>query len=157
MAFGSNLGDRVWNLQQGLTYLSCYVKFRAFSQWKLTQPLQDFCYFTENHECYLNFACEISTYLTPEQLYTEIYTIENKVGHSRLRKWLPRHLDIDIVFAALNNHKNFSLCTPLRFENKKGLKIPHQGYFQRDFWRFFIEKELYVQEQAIISHFVSIV
>lgn len=133
LAFGSNLGDRPHNCQRGIALLAPSLSFLGFSPWLTTEPLQAPGYDTSAHEPYLNFVADIATHLTPSSLYQEIVRIEDLIGHQRSRKWLPRHLDIDILLWAHNHHTRFADCPPLRFNAHESLVIPHAQLGERQF------------------------
>lgn len=142
LAFGSNLGDREQNLHYALEYICSYSEIIRFSKWQKTQPLKSSIYNTSNHDYYLNFVAEVKTKLNPYDFYQHVIVkIEDKLGHSRQAKWMPRALDIDVVFAAKNDAISFEHCTPVTLE-QGSFFVPHLEYFNRDFWREMIEVEL---------------
>ena len=55
---------------------------------------------------------------SPFELYLRIVEIEDTIGHNRSGKWLPRELDIDIIFWAKNKEDNFNNCSPLSLQKK---------------------------------------
>lgn len=144
LAFGSNLGNREQNLNCALEYISCCSEIIKVSQWQKTAPLKSPTYNTSNHDYYLNFVVEIITNLNPYDFYTHIIVkIENRLGHSRLAKWLPRALDIDVVFAAKNDAASFENCTPISVTlEKENFFVPHLEYLNREFWQKMIEVDL---------------
>lgn len=131
LAFGSNLGDRYENCLKGETYLRKFVDFIYTSKKIITEPLRSSKYETEDHEKYLNYICEINTSNSPCELYLKIVQIEDKVGHRRDRKWAPRSLDIDILFAARNDAKLFDDCSQINLIDP--IQIPHCGLPKREF------------------------
>jgi 2-amino-4-hydroxy-6-hydroxymethyldihydropteridine diphosphokinase len=142
LAFGSNLGNRKQNLRLALNLLKKNSILISTSRWEQTEPLKSDVYLTENHENYVNFIAEIQTHHHPYRFYKEIIVpIEDKIGHSRESKWEPRNLDIDIVFAALNDSLLFQNCTPLSF-NINHFIVPHNDYENRKFWKKMVEKDL---------------
>ncbi|MFK7826984.1 MAG: 2-amino-4-hydroxy-6-hydroxymethyldihydropteridine diphosphokinase [Oligoflexales bacterium] len=150
LSFGSNLGNRQENCQFGLELLSQHVRNIRCSRWISTEPLTSPEYDTTDHQDYLNFVLEVSSCLSPAQLYRMIVSIEDKIGHSRADKWLPRQLDIDILFWANNDHRDFVSCSPLSYSNiDDDLLIPHQGFWSRDFLLNLIEKDLCIPLHAL--------
>jgi 2-amino-4-hydroxy-6-hydroxymethyldihydropteridine diphosphokinase len=142
LAFGSNLGDREQNLNDALKYISSWSKIICTSSWQKTLPLQNPLYNTADHDYYLNFVVDVATQLKPCDFYSlVIVEIEDRLGHSREAKWMPRALDIDVVFAAQNNSAHFKDCTPVRLR-ENNFFVPHLEYFKRDFWRKMIEGDL---------------
>lgn len=142
LAFGSNLGDRPSHFRKALFFLAPYISIVRQTQWTETVPLAHCVYDVSNHETYLNFVCEVLSSWNPESLYEKVIVpIEDEIGHSRKRKWLPRELDIDILFAAQNTATQFEDCQPIALKTQT-LVIPHQDYLDRSFWRDMVEKEL---------------
>lgn len=158
LSFGSNLGNRHENCQYGLDLLSHHLQNIKCSQWITTAPLTSSKYDTTDHQDYLNFVLDASSDLTPRELYAQIVLIEDRIGHSRAKKWLPRQIDIDILFFAKNDHKEFAFCSPLTFSCKEsGLKVPHQGFWQRDFLQQLLQQDLAIPLEILkSSHRISI-
>lgn len=130
-----------------------FFQIKSQSSWAKTTPLKHALYDTSGHEEYFNFVCDGSSFLDPNSFYQKaIIPIENAVGHSREGKWLPRKLDIDVLFAAKNEHEDFNLCTPIKVL-EQDFFIPHGSYFERDFWRVMVEKELMISLDTIKKHF----
>lgn len=154
LAFGSNLGDRIFNFERALYELEPFVQIRQQTCWHETMPLTHPVHDTSHHKNYLNFVCDVQSNVNPMELYSSVIVkIEDKIGHSRAQKWQPRHLDIDILFAAKNDAQNFENCSPWVI-NRNGFSVPHQSYFEREFWRQMVEKELFVTPEKLHSHFM---
>lgn len=142
LAFGSNIGNREQNLICALDYIKKFSTVICSSLWKKTQPLKSSYYNTSNHEYYLNFVIDVATNFNPYEFYKlVIIKIEDTIGHSRHAKWMPRSLDIDVVFAAKNDAVSFTDCTPIALQ-EEDFFVPHLEYFNRDFWREMIEVDL---------------
>ena len=135
LAFGSNLGNREANCQRGQVALALWGEFLRISQFLYTEPLQSEQFLVDpNQETFLNYIVEFHSPLSPHQLYEKIVLIEDEVGHDRCRKWAPRHLDIDILLVAEDEHgKNFGECTWLRLDPDQALQIPHAELKGRPF------------------------
>ena len=143
LSFGSNLGDRTQNCEHGINLLSQHVQNIKSSQWITTPPLTSTEYDTTDHQDYLNFVIECSSHLKPPELYGLIAKIEDHIGHSRADKWLPRQLDIDILFYAKNDHHDFAHCSPLSYTDKiNKLVVPHVGFWQRAFLQELVANDL---------------
>ncbi|WP_161597720.1 2-amino-4-hydroxy-6-hydroxymethyldihydropteridine diphosphokinase [Fluviispira multicolorata] len=153
LAFGSNVGNRIENFNKSLKLLEEFVKVQFQSKWIETKPLSHIHYKTDDHENYLNFICIANSDLLPDKLYEQIAQIEDLIGHPRERRWMPRNLDIDLLFCAKNDAKKFSECTPFPFKRQPNFHVPHLDYFNRDFWRDILENELQVHESILINHF----
>jgi 2-amino-4-hydroxy-6-hydroxymethyldihydropteridine diphosphokinase len=154
LAFGSNLGDRAANLERGRSFLATKGTFKKVSHWQETAPLQSPSHDTSDHENYINGVAEFITSLSPRELYEAICEIENTVGHRRDKRWAPRELDIDIVFASLanNTESTFLDSKPLQYHGECGLRIPHTGFWDRPFLIEMITKELNVPIEYLQSH-----
>ena len=150
LSFGSNKGHRRRHCMKGLNLLQKKVTLLQQSSWIISKPLTSKHYDTSDHEDYLNFIVDISTELLPLKLYHLITVIENNVGHSRKRKWLPRELDIDILFWAKNNHVSLNACQFLTF-NQSTLCIPHRLFWERDFLVKLAQDELQLRLPKKIS------
>lgn len=141
LAFGSNLGNCELNLDAAIEYLENSCKILSCSQRIKTKPLQNSKYDTTSHNDYLNFVAEIQTYLTPYIFYENVIVpIENKLGHCRKSKWMPRALDIDVLLAAKNDAFSFEECSPIQV-NINNFYVPHLEFHQRQFWHEMLEAQ----------------
>ena len=151
MAFGSNLGKRIKNLKAGIVLCQEELLFLATSHWKVTKPLSHRDYDIRNHGSYVNFVADVSSALSPTDLHSLTFSVEKKIGHSNKGKWLPRHLDIDILFVSKNWNRDFSQCPAIRVALPH-LTIPHPAYFQRGFLIEMVETDLGIQTE---KHFTK--
>ncbi len=117
LGIGTNLGDRLANLNQAKKYLSVLVgeltaesKVYKTAAWGITEQ-PDF----------YNQVVEVQTRLYPLALMSCILEIEQKMGRLRTNKWGERLIDIDILFFG-----QLILSTP-------NLIIPHPFIYQRKF------------------------
>ncbi|NRA46767.1 MAG: 2-amino-4-hydroxy-6-hydroxymethyldihydropteridine diphosphokinase [Oligoflexales bacterium] len=150
LSFGSNLGNRHENCEHGLKLLSQHLKNIKCSRWISTPPLRSVEYDTTDHGDYLNFVLEASSSMSPPELYRLIVKIEDQIGHSRADKWLPRQLDIDILFYAEDDHHEFATCSPLSYSCKNSdLVVPHTGFWQRDFLQKLVHQDLAIPLEAL--------
>jgi 2-amino-4-hydroxy-6-hydroxymethyldihydropteridine diphosphokinase len=154
LAFGSNVGDRRKNLSLSLILLKKHISITKQTIWHETKPLKHPKFYTEDHENYLNFACEAECTFKPDELYKIIEEIENSIGHPRERRWMPRSLDVDILFCVQAESKPFSKCKPFPFIKAPHFYVPHKEYFNRDFWRKMVEKELNIPEEFLVKHYI---
>lgn len=155
LAFGSNLGNRAENFKKALFLLEPFLHVKHQTVWRKTTPLVHSKYDTSDHDYYLNFVCDATSYLEPFLFYRDVIVkIEDQIGHCRVKKWQPRNLDIDILFAAKNNSSEFNKCCPLAVEHHDFI-TPHSSYFEREFWRQMVEKELFVSLDTIKRHFLD--
>jgi 2-amino-4-hydroxy-6-hydroxymethyldihydropteridine diphosphokinase len=154
LAFGSNIGDKYKNLSNSLILIKKYISITKQTIWHETKPLKHSEYFTEDHENYLNFACEAECAYEPDELYNVIVEIEDSIGHPRERRWMPRSLDVDILFCVKAESKPFSECKPFPFTKAPNFFVPHKEYFKRDFWRDMVENELNIPKEFLAKHFI---
>lgn len=153
LAFGSNVGDRHKNLNNSLILLKKYALIKKQTIWHETQPITHHSYYTDDHGNYINFICEVETIYKPDILYKIIVEIEDTIGHPRARRWMPRSLDIDILFCAKAEEKPFSMCQPFPFVKRPDFYVPHKEYFNRAFWRNMVEIEFNIPEESLAKHF----
>jgi 2-amino-4-hydroxy-6-hydroxymethyldihydropteridine diphosphokinase len=116
LSLGSNVGDRVANLNSAITRLRTLGNVRQVSSLYETEPVE----FTAQ-PWFLNCAVELDTEQTPQQLLAAILDIEQKMGRKRTQEKGPRSIDIDILLFG-----NSMLET-------KGLTIPHPALHERRF------------------------
>lgn len=118
LALGSNLGDRVANLQGALDELIasdilCEVETSSIYE---TEPVGG-----PDQGPYLNAVVQGSTVLTPEDLLAAVQEVENALGRVRTVRWGPRTVDIDIL---AYGHEVW---------NTENLVIPHPRAHERAF------------------------
>ena len=118
LSLGSNLGDRVANLQHALDSLikSHVLIDVAVSSVYETEPVGG-----PDQGPYLNAVVLSVTQLEPEHLLTAVHRIEDELGRVREVHWGPRTVDIDILA-----YNNLALETP-------DLVIPHPRAHERAF------------------------
>ncbi|MCD8287074.1 MAG: 2-amino-4-hydroxy-6-hydroxymethyldihydropteridine diphosphokinase [Clostridia bacterium] len=118
LALGSSLGDRKANLDMAVRKLTETrgIKVKRRSTYIESEP-----YGGVAKNKFFNAAVEISTYLTPHTLLTELNRIEAECGRTRTVKWGDRTLDIDIIFYGNEVIRDADLI------------VPHPEYMKRDF------------------------
>ena len=96
LSLGSNLGDRLSNIQQAVSSLSMseHIKIVKTSSFYETQPWGN-----KNQEWFINAALALDTDLTCEELLEFCQNIEVQLGRIRHEneKWTQRAIDIDIL------------------------------------------------------------
>jgi 2-amino-4-hydroxy-6-hydroxymethyldihydropteridine diphosphokinase len=90
---GSNLGDRLANLQQAITSIASFSTILQQSN-----IYQTAAWGNTDQADFLNQAIEIQTNQTAENLMHALLAIESQMGRVRLQKWEPRIIDLDIIF-----------------------------------------------------------
>ena len=118
ISLGTNLGDRIENLRQGVKLLDAEkeIEFLNISAVYETDPVGG-----PVQGPFLNACAEINTFLPPEELLTRMLSIEDKLGRVREERWGPRLLDLDL------------LVYEERIINTEFLKLPHPRMEERDF------------------------
>lgn len=157
LAFGSNKGDTYRHCQRGLDLIAENPQVGKInvSRWIQTPPMTSNIYSTIEHQDYLNFVAEVESTLSPGVFHSFLHNIENTVGHDRSAKWLPRELDIDILFVSTIGAKNtrFEKGLPLTFHSKdSNLLIPHYDIMNRDFLLELIENDLKISIATLQEH-----
>ncbi|MFH2102172.1 MAG: 2-amino-4-hydroxy-6-hydroxymethyldihydropteridine diphosphokinase [Chloroflexota bacterium] len=123
LALGTNLGDRLRNLEAAIAALGAVtaqgvpaVTILAGSPVYETPP-----WGYANQPAFLNMALGAATDLPPGELLVWLKQIEAELGRSPAVRWGPRLIDIDILFYA-----GLVLDAP-------GLAIPHPHLHERAF------------------------
>jgi 2-amino-4-hydroxy-6-hydroxymethyldihydropteridine diphosphokinase len=117
LSAGSNLGNRLENLQQGISHLQAAgISVTKISSYYETEPIGFL-----DQPWFLNLALEVDTCLTPHQLLACCSRIEAQQGRARSFPNGPRILDLDILL-----YEDSVIDDPL-------LVIPHPGMAGRRF------------------------
>ena len=97
LSLGSNLGDRLSNIQQAVRLLTSdnNIKLLRASSFYETQP-----WGLSAQNWFINAAIAIETELSPIELLRVCQNIESQLGRIRegKPKWSERVIDIDILF-----------------------------------------------------------
>jgi len=93
LALGSNLGNRLENLQHAVNRLAPFVQISHVSSIYETEPWG----ITEQPR-FLNMVVEGETALAPEELLGALKTRERELGRTETVRYGPRLIDIDILF-----------------------------------------------------------
>ncbi|CNE02095.1 2-amino-4-hydroxy-6-hydroxymethyldihydropteridinepyrophosphokinase [Mycobacterium tuberculosis] len=98
-SIGSNLGDRLDNIQEAVDALfdAPGLNFVAFSPVYETPPFAPPGETIPEQGDFLNVVLVADTRLAPENLLERVLNIENSLRREREVRWGPRTLDIDIV------------------------------------------------------------
>jgi len=93
LALGSNLGDRLANLQRAADLLAGIegVEVRRSSRVYETEPVGP------PQPEYLNVVLEVRTSLDPGGLLAACLGIEDAMGRVRRERWGPRTVDVDVL------------------------------------------------------------
>jgi 2-amino-4-hydroxy-6-hydroxymethyldihydropteridine diphosphokinase len=119
VGLGSNLGDRLANLQRAVDLLSERdgITVRASSRVYATDPVPP----TPPQPEYLNAVVAIETTLEPYGLLDASREVENALGRERLERWGPRTIDVDV------------LVFDERTIDEPELVVPHPRMLERPF------------------------
>ena len=117
MALGSNIGDRVAQLNRAISALqSQQILVRAASPVYETAP-----WGLTEQDNFLNACLTIETSLLPSELLQVCKKIELELGRKKEVHWGPREIDIDILFYGSE------------LISKADLSIPHSEIANRQF------------------------
>jgi len=116
LSIGSNVGDRLLNLQNAVTSLAPKVQSVLQSSIYETGP-----WGYADQPAFLNQAVKAETYLDPNDLLVLLKEIEVSMGRQETFRFGPRLIDLDILF-----YDELVLDTPK-------LTIPHPRIAERAF------------------------
>ncbi len=122
LGFGASLGDRLQNLRDAIERLqSKGVIIRAVSRIYESPHLGIHPGDSDRFPAHLNLAAAIETCLSPDGLLDVAQAVELAGGRTRLRRWGPRTIDIDVLSY---DHLHSS---------SERLTLPHPGIERRGF------------------------
>ncbi|MHB8172471.1 MAG: 2-amino-4-hydroxy-6-hydroxymethyldihydropteridine diphosphokinase [Thermincolia bacterium] len=118
LGMGSNLGDPVAYLKQGLAELQKQTRIKVLATACVykTEPIG-----YQEQDWFANTVIEVETSLTPQELLQVLQVIENHLGRERTIRWGPRTLDLDILLYGEE------------VINNPDLEIPHPRIAERAF------------------------
>jgi len=120
LGFGSNLGDRLAAIMEGIESLDGTkgIRVRRVATILETEPVG-----VDGHEAYLNTVVEIETDLPPKKLLEACLSVERSMGRERIDGGPvePRRLDIDL------------LLIDGEVVEEPGLRVPHPRMHERAF------------------------
>ena len=119
LSIGSNVGDRLKNIESSLKHLSTICEIKKISSLYDSAPR-----IYEDQDNFFNLILEIEYKNLPHDLLVDIKKIEKLIGRQKTFRYGPRSIDIDIIF--FNN-------TEIKDEE---LIIPHYDWMNR---RFLVE------------------
>jgi 2-amino-4-hydroxy-6-hydroxymethyldihydropteridine diphosphokinase len=116
LGLGSNVGDRLLNLNKAIELLSEKIQILKKSKIYVSKAVG----YTDQPDFY-NMVLYGRTDLSPEELFNFIKDVEKNAGRVYRFHWGPREIDIDILF-----------YNDLVYKSDK-LNIPHPRLHERDF------------------------
>ena len=117
LLLGTNLGDKLNNLQQAKNILEAYeMKVVDYSSIYESAPWGD-----EDQDWFLNLILRVDTIHQPDSLLEACMRAEQQMGRQRIKKWSSRIIDIDILY-----YDNYQMKT-------ENLTLPHPAIQMRNF------------------------
>ena len=116
LSVGSNVGDRLKNIEISLKELSTICEIKIISSLYDSLPR-----IYEDQDNFFNLVLEIEYKKTPNDLLKDIKKIEKSMGREETFRYGPRLIDIDIIF--FNN---------IEIKDEE-LIIPHYDWMNRRF------------------------
>lgn len=116
LSLGSNVGDRMAHLREGIAELKKLGTISKSSSFYETEPV-DF----KAQEWFINCVVELETEHSPRALMAAILAIEKKMGRHRGLPKGPRNIDLDVIL-----YGN-------QVVEEAGLKVPHPAMHRRRF------------------------
>lgn len=117
VGLGSNLGNKVENLEKAEAHLRQYFDLVAKSRLYLSPPV-DYLDQPDFVNQVMEFQCPE---LTPEKIMEILLKIENEMGRQRSIPKGPRIIDLDLLFLGQETHKG------------SNVEVPHPRLFERNF------------------------
>lgn len=93
LGLGSNLGERVKNLENSLVRIAELARIEKKSGIYETEP-----WGLKEQPNFLNQVVRVKTRLTPLELLTALKNIERRIGRKKSVQYGPRVIDVDILF-----------------------------------------------------------
>ncbi len=118
IAFGSNKGDKLLNMQTALQEIIADTN-NSFVKCSSVYETKPFGY--KEQDNFYNAAIEIKTSHELIELLDKLKYIEIKLGRKTGERWGPREIDLDILF-----------FNDLVFSNER-ITVPHKEILNRDF------------------------
>ncbi|MCD6539418.1 MAG: 2-amino-4-hydroxy-6-hydroxymethyldihydropteridine diphosphokinase [Candidatus Omnitrophica bacterium] len=118
IGLGSNLGDRLVNINKAIEYLK---ENQDITVEKVSSIIETEPQGGPPQGKFLNAVVKIKTSLAPQDLLRFLQDIEAKLGRTRLIRNGPRTIDLDILL-----YDNKVIDEP-------NLEVPHPRMFERDF------------------------
>jgi 2-amino-4-hydroxy-6-hydroxymethyldihydropteridine diphosphokinase len=117
LGLGSNLGDRLANLQEALDRLSRVPGLRVTGTSRVyeTDPVGP------PQPDYLNAVVRVETTLSPKRLLEACLGVEREMGRERRERWGPRNIDLDLLIFGREEI------------DQPGLTVPHPRMHERPF------------------------
>jgi 2-amino-4-hydroxy-6-hydroxymethyldihydropteridine diphosphokinase len=92
IALGSNQGDKITTCRRAIELLKKSGQVTRVSSFFCTEPVG-----YPDQEDFINVVVELETDLSPLALLAACHVVEDALGRSRLVRWGPRTIDLDIL------------------------------------------------------------
>ena len=118
ISIGSNIGNRIFNIDNSIVKLSAFSKILSQSSFYETQP-----WGYKDDINYINIVIKIQTDLSPYILLSKLKDIEKEMGRKKNINtyYTDRIIDLDILF-----FNDLVICSDV-------LSIPHKELYNRNF------------------------
>ncbi|KAF1913215.1 Dihydropteroate synthase-like protein [Ampelomyces quisqualis] len=126
VALGSNMGDRVAEIERACTMMESLGKAKILQTSSLYETK---AMYVLDQDKFVNGACQIATSLSPIELLDYLQAVENKMGRHKVIDKGPRNIDLDILFYGRGNE---GAVTMINWDDER-LTIPHKLMFEREF------------------------
>lgn len=94
LALGTNLGNRIENIEEAIRRLTADGSIRLVSRSKLYRSAP---WGVTDQDWFINACIAIQTTLPPHELLKHCQKVENDMGRVRTIRWGPRIIDVDIL------------------------------------------------------------
>jgi 2-amino-4-hydroxy-6-hydroxymethyldihydropteridine diphosphokinase len=94
LALGTNLGNRIENIEDAIRRLTADGSVRISSRSKLYRSAP---WGVTDQDWFINACVAIRTKLSPHELLKHCQAVENDMGRVRTIRWGPRIIDVDIL------------------------------------------------------------
>jgi 2-amino-4-hydroxy-6-hydroxymethyldihydropteridine diphosphokinase len=122
LGIGSNVGDRIGNLQAAVNFLD----LRAGSVLAVSSVYETAPLYVEDQQSFYNAVLSIDTPLAPSGLLALSKSIEAEIGRIPRQRYGPREIDIDVLAA-------FDDTGELIRVNEDDIELPHPMNGERRF------------------------
>ena len=130
LSLGSNIGDRLSNLQMAVQLLISQqaVTITSISSVYETEPVGGV-----EQQAFYNIAIILQTSLSAQQLLDLLHDIEQRLHRKRLIHWGPRTIDLDIIYYGQEHINTPTLTVPHpEMGNRRFVLIPTLEAMSKD-------------------------
>jgi 2-amino-4-hydroxy-6-hydroxymethyldihydropteridine diphosphokinase len=121
LSLGTNVGDRLANLQKGLKGIESHLRIIAVSKVYETAPM-----YIETQADFYNAAALVETEIGPLDLLKLVKGLENELGRTASSRFGPREIDIDLISYGSARYSFF-------MKSEEQLTLPHPRVGERRF------------------------